>query len=90
MVAVEKATASEYDLILMDINMPHKDGIEATKEIKQYFGSKSPVIIALTANAMKDDRDRFLAAGMNDYLSKPFHYNDLIARIEKWTSYEVK
>lgn len=88
--AIEKAKEREYDLILMDINMPRKDGMQATEEIKEHYGSKAPVIIALTANAMKEDRDRFLMAGMDDYLSKPFHYNDLIARIEKWTSFEAK
>lgn len=58
------------------------EGLEATLEIKEYYGDQSPIIIALTANAMKEDRDRFLAAGMDDYLSKPFHQNDLIARIQ--------
>lgn len=73
----------------MDINMPGKDGMEATREIKEFYGDRSPVIIALAANAMREDRERFLQAGMDDYLSKPFHYNDLIARIEKWTNYKV-
>ena len=58
------------------------EGLEATIEIKEYYGDQSPIIITLTANAMKEDRDRFLAAGMDDYLSKPFHQNDLIARIQ--------
>ncbi|QTN38268.1 response regulator [Cryomorphaceae bacterium] len=87
--AIEKAISQEYELILMDINMPGKDGLEATIEIKEYYGDQAPIIIALTANAMKEDRDRFLAAGMDDYLSKPFHQNDLIARIQKWTKFKV-
>ena len=87
--AIEKAIAKEYELILMDSNMPGKDGMEATREIKEFYGDRAPVIIALTANAMKEDRDRFLKAGLDDYLSKPFHYNDLIARIEKWTDFKI-
>ncbi len=72
--AVEMFTAKRYDLILMDINMPVMDGLEATRQIREYEGVNSfdPCpIIALTANVMKEDRERFLRGGMDDYLTKP-------------------
>jgi PAS domain S-box-containing protein len=72
--AVEQMQALSFDCILMDVQMPEMDGLEATRQIRQL---KDPAkanipIIALTANALKGDSDRYLAAGMNDYLSKPF------------------
>lgn len=67
--AVEMGTATEYDLIFMDINMPNLNGIDATKQL-QDKGIKTP-IVALTANALKGDREHFLSLGMDAYLSKP-------------------
>jgi two-component system sensor histidine kinase/response regulator len=72
-----------YDIIIMDCQMPEMDGYEVTRRIRQdgsdsYIHSKSaPYIIALTANAMRGDRERCLALGMNDYLTKPLHLHDL-------------
>ncbi|WP_127471381.1 response regulator [Thiomicrorhabdus aquaedulcis] len=66
----------QYSLVLMDENMPNLNGIEATKQIRtfeQLHGLKPLPIIALTANAMTGDRERFLAAGMNEYLTKPIN-----------------
>ncbi len=71
---------SNYDLIFMDINMPIMDGIKSFKEIRKYEKEKDleqTPIIALTANAIKGDRERFLDLGMNDYLSKPINSTDL-------------
>ncbi|MEM7799610.1 MAG: response regulator [Chloroflexota bacterium] len=66
-----------YDLIFMDVQMPKMDGLEATKQIAQTWREERPTIIAMTANAMIGDRERFLAAGMDDYISKPVRIHDL-------------
>ena len=70
------------DVILMDIQMPEMDGLEATKVIRSK-NIKQPVIIAMTANSMPEDRDLCLASGMNDYLSKPIKFEDLVKALEK-------
>lgn len=70
----------DFDLILMDCEMPVMDGYEATRRIRareQQEGSGHLPIIALTASALEQDRDRALKSGMNDYLSKPFKLDDL-------------
>jgi signal transduction histidine kinase/ligand-binding sensor domain-containing protein/DNA-binding response OmpR family regulator len=79
--ALEQQT---YDLILMDIEMPEMDGIEATAKIRNSPVKIQPVIVALTANGMEDDKAFCIQAGMDDYLSKPFQLESMIKMIEKW------
>ena len=80
--AVEAFQRYKYDLILMDISMPRKSGTEATREIRA-LGSEIP-IIAITANALKGDAERFIAAGMSDYISKPVDRRVLANMLIKW------
>jgi two-component system sensor histidine kinase/response regulator len=81
--AVNATNGKEYDLILMDMQMPVMDGLEATTAIRQKSG-KQPVIIALTANAMDGTEQECLDAGMNDYLAKPIRVEELTGKLEKW------
>jgi CheY-like chemotaxis protein len=80
-------TAPEIDLIFMDVLMPEMDGIEATRRIKDMFeeaGRRQPPIVALTANAFSEDRQRCLDGGMDDYLAKPFERDDLELVLANW------
>ncbi len=84
--AVEMALAADYDLILMDIQMPRMDGVEATRRIRAGEGPRSRVpIVALTAHAMASERESYLAAGLDDYLSKPFKPAALREIVARWT-----
>ncbi len=86
--ALEKIEKEKYDLILMDIMLPEKNGYEITAEIRKkekIKGIKKPVpIIAITANTLDNDRERCLKAGMNDYLAKPFSTQELFNVIKKY------
>jgi signal transduction histidine kinase/CheY-like chemotaxis protein len=75
--AVESARKHTYDIILMDVQMPELDGLEATKLIRESALREQPYIIAVTANATVEDREQCLATGMNAYLSKPYRLRDL-------------
>ena len=75
--AVNKAIESEYDLIFMDMFMPEMDGLEATRRIREYYLKNThPIIIALTSNAL-EERETFIQAGINDFITKPFKPKDL-------------
>jgi CheY-like chemotaxis protein len=86
--AVSMLTQLAYALVFMDCQMPEMDGFAATAVIRQRearSGQHIP-IIAMTANAMQGDRERCLAAGMDDYVSKPVKYDELVAMLRKWSS----
>jgi PAS domain S-box-containing protein len=72
---------TRYDVVLMDVQMPELDGLEATRRIHERWASERPHIIAVTAGAMSEERDRCLAAGMDDYLSKPIRIEELSAAL---------
>ena len=81
---VDKAKTLAYDLVLMDMSLPEIDGWEATRELRSDPATKSLPIIALTAHALKGDRECFLAAGMDDYISKPIELQEvyrILARV---------
>ncbi|MDA8231041.1 MAG: response regulator [Magnetospirillum sp.] len=82
-VAVEKVRAGDYDIVLMDMQMPVMDGLAATRAIRALPRPDLP-IVAMTANALQADRDRCAAAGMNDYLSKPIDPDALWEALVKW------
>ena len=85
--AVEAASRSHYDLILMDVHMPILDGLEATRRIRALPGEAAKVpIIALTADAIAGVRQHYVAAGMDDFLSKPFAAEALATIVERWTT----
>ncbi|MGB7060939.1 MAG: PAS domain S-box protein [Candidatus Zixiibacteriota bacterium] len=84
--AVEAINRRAYDLVLMDVQMPEMDGFEATKTIRRKQDEKRCIpIVAMTAHAMKGDREKCLQAGMDDYVAKPIEPQELIGTIEKWT-----
>ncbi len=82
--ALAHVEANDYDLILMDMQMPIMDGLEATRRIQALPGRRHPPIIAMTANAFAEDRQRCLAAGMSDFVAKPVDPNQLYERIYHW------
>jgi two-component system, sensor histidine kinase and response regulator len=83
--AIDAVARRSYGLVLMDVQMPMVDGLQAAREIRQMPGAAGRVpIVALTANAMLGDREACLAAGMNDYVSKPFERAALLATIKQW------
>jgi CheY-like chemotaxis protein len=81
--AVDYVKKEDFDIIFMDINMPIMNGLDATKIIREELHSTTP-IIALTANAISGDRERFMSEGMSDYISKPIVMDDLNRALEAW------
>lgn len=84
--AIAKLDEAKYDLVLMDIQMPVMDGIEATRIIRRREAYHNIPIIALTANALKGDRERYLASGMDDYIKKPVNLVTLSEIVDKWSN----
>jgi CheY-like chemotaxis protein len=83
-VAVNMARAGNYDIVLMDMQMPEMDGVEATRILRGQPELASLPIVAMTANAMSGDRDRCLQVGMNDFVAKPIEPDDLWRALRKW------
>ncbi|WP_028620679.1 hybrid sensor histidine kinase/response regulator [Pseudomonas sp. Ant30-3] len=82
--ALDQLESSEFDLVLMDCNMPVMDGYEASRQIRRSGRWPQLPIVALTANAMSEERERCRAAGMSDYLAKPFRREELAAVLDLW------
>lgn len=83
--ALDALNASTYDLVLMDCQMPIMDGYEATRKIRENPAWKDLPIVAVTANVMQGDREDCIAAGMNDYITKPYNREELRATINRWS-----
>ncbi|TAE16063.1 MAG: response regulator [Bacteroidetes bacterium] len=89
--AYQMAMDNQFDIIFMDIYMPVMDGIEATKRIREFFlQQKLPIIVALTANALPEDKKSGFAAGINDLLIKPYKPTDIQALIIKWFGHQLQ
>jgi PAS domain S-box-containing protein len=81
--ALEALERQPYDLVLMDVEMPEMDGLEATRRIHQRWAKQRPFIVAVTANAMEGERELCLQAGMDEYITKPIRIEDLTAALAK-------
>ena len=88
--AVSKNRQGGFDMILMDCQMPEMDGFLATRVIRKEDAINEVIIVALTANAMKGDREKCIAAGMNDYLAKPVIEEEVMSMLEKWLPKEKR
>jgi signal transduction histidine kinase/CheY-like chemotaxis protein/HPt (histidine-containing phosphotransfer) domain-containing protein len=89
--AVEALRRQRYDVVLMDVHMPEMDGFQATAEIRRMEGpERHTAVVAMTANAMAGDREACLAAGMDDYVSKPLRGEEMRAVLERWAAPGMK
>jgi two-component system, sensor histidine kinase and response regulator len=84
--SLQKVQSGRYDAVLMDMQMPVMDGVEATREIRKLQGLRELPIIAMTANAMEQDRQKCLDAGMDDFLSKPIEPDELFETLQRWVA----
>lgn len=82
--AIELVKSNSYDVIFMDIQMPKMDGVAATRKIKEMNIPDMAPIVAMTAYSMKEDKDKFMNAGLDDYISKPIKANDLLNKVKYW------
>ncbi len=86
--AVNAVLGQSFDMVLMDIQMPQMTGIEATQALKEELGDLAPPIVALTANALPGDRERFMEAGLDHYMTKPIDFEELKALVKELTLYQ--
>jgi len=84
--AIGQLAAGDIDLVLMDVMMPQLDGHQTTREIRQMPQFANLPVIAVTARAMQSDREKSLAAGASDYVTKPVDIEELLTRMEQWLS----
>jgi CheY-like chemotaxis protein len=85
--AIESIERQTYDVVLMDVQMPEMDGLEASRRITaKYPATRRPRIVAMTANAMQGDREECLAAGMDDYVTKPIRVDQLVEALQHATA----
>ena len=82
-IALQKIPQVNPDIITMDVEMPEMDGLEATRIIREELKINTP-IIAITANAVKEELESYIEKGMNDYITKPFEEKTLLSKIEQW------
>lgn len=88
--AIKKVQEIQFDLILMDIQMPEMDGIQTTLKIRKLHLDELPPIVAMTAYSMEEDRLNFLKQGMDDYIAKPIKASNLIQKVKSWLHFEPK
>ncbi|WP_288423309.1 PAS domain S-box protein [uncultured Spirosoma sp.] len=81
--AIEKGESDSFDVIFMDIQMPDMDGVETTRNLREQFGKRLPTIVAMTAYSMREDRERFIQQGLDDYIAKPIRAQSLIAKVKE-------
>ena len=84
LLAVQAVQGRTFDLVLMDMQMPVMDGLQASKEIRTFIGYDELPIVAVTANAMQEGKDESLDAGLNDYITKPIEPQQLLAALRRW------
>lgn len=90
--AVEACKKSQFDIVLMDVQMPEMDGLDATRNIIKYFheiGERAPFIFAMTANVLGESETQCINAGMKDFISKPVNFEELKKMFEKWTHQQI-
>jgi len=88
--AIDQCSHHKFDLVLMDIHMPEMDGMEAVKQIRKRHGEAAPVIVALTADVVSDNREKIMQSGFDDFLAKPLSRRELIQTLVEWVPYKVQ
>ncbi|MCK8490571.1 PAS domain S-box protein [Spirosoma sp. RP8] len=82
---IDKVQGDAFDVIFMDIQMPDMDGVETTRNLREQFGKQLPKVVAMTAYSMREDRERFISQGLDDYIAKPIRAQSLIAKVKEIT-----